>query len=164
MNWKSASKIVGKAAPLLGTALGGPAGAAIGTMVATALGVENTPDAVAQAVKNNPDASLKLRELELQNEQHIRDHIFRTLDAELKDIQNARETHKLSKMPALITITMTVFAAAYFASLIYVAFPYENREMVVGFGNQLITLWIGSVAYWIGTTRSSAEKNRIIGT
>lgn len=163
MNWKNISKIVGKAAPLLGTALGGPAGAAIGSMVANALGVENTPDAVAEAVKNNPEAVLKLKEFELQNEQHIRDYTFKVLDAELKDVQNARDVHKLSKMPALITATMTIFAAAYFAALIYVDFPQENREMVVGFGNQLITLWIGSVAYWIGTTRSSAEKNRIMG-
>ena len=76
MNWKSVSATVGKFAPVVGTALGGPAGAAIGTMVAAALGVADSPDAVDLAIKNDPQAALKLREFELANDQHIRDHIF----------------------------------------------------------------------------------------
>lgn len=163
MNWKSVSKLVGKAAPLLGTALGGPAGAAIGSMVATALGVENTPAAVAEAVKNNPEAALKLREFELQNEQHIRDHAFKVLDAELADVQNARSVHSMSMMPAAITVVLTVLNAAYGAALFYIDMPESNRDEISDFAQQLLILWVASVTYWIGTTRSSAEKNRIIG-
>lgn len=64
MNWKDIADTVGKLAPMLGTALGGPAGAAVGTMISVALGTENTPDAVAEAVKNDPAAAVKLAEIQ----------------------------------------------------------------------------------------------------
>jgi hypothetical protein len=67
MDWKDIASIVGKGAPLLGTLSGGPPGALIGGMIASALGSENTPEGVSAAIANNPDAYLKLKELELNN-------------------------------------------------------------------------------------------------
>lgn len=64
MEWKDIAGVVGKAAPLLGTLIGGPAGAAIGGLVASALGTENTPSAVSQALSINPDAAVKLAQIE----------------------------------------------------------------------------------------------------
>jgi hypothetical protein len=64
MEWRDLAGIVGKAAPILGTLIGGPAGAAVGGLVASALGVGNTPDAVSQALAVNPDAAVKLAEIE----------------------------------------------------------------------------------------------------
>lgn len=55
-------EIAGASLPALGTALGGPAGAAIGVALGKALGTDPTPDAVAAAL--NPDAAVKLREIE----------------------------------------------------------------------------------------------------
>lgn len=54
--------IAGISLPALGTALGGPAGAAIGVALGKALGTDPTPDAVAAAL--NPDAAVKLKEIE----------------------------------------------------------------------------------------------------
>lgn len=64
MKWKDIVGVVGNIAPVLGAALGGPAGGAVGAMIATALGVDNTPDAVAEAVKTNPEAAVKLAEIQ----------------------------------------------------------------------------------------------------
>ena len=64
MEWKDIAKMVGGAAPILGTLIGGPAGAAIGAMVASGLGVGNTPDEVSQALTINPDAAVKLKQIE----------------------------------------------------------------------------------------------------
>lgn len=64
MEWKDLGGIVGKTAPLLGTLLGGPAGAAIGSLVASAIGSEATPSAVSQAMQVNPDAAVKLAQIE----------------------------------------------------------------------------------------------------
>jgi hypothetical protein len=64
MEWKDIANTVGKAAPILGTLLGGPAGAAIGALVASALGTDNTPSAVSQALQTNPDAAVKLAQIE----------------------------------------------------------------------------------------------------
>lgn len=64
MEWKDIAKTVGAAAPILGTLLGGPAGATIGAMVASGLGAGNTPDEVSQALTVNPDAAVKLKQIE----------------------------------------------------------------------------------------------------
>jgi hypothetical protein len=52
LDWKDlVPRVIGLGAPLLGQALGGPLGAAAGTMLANALGAQAaTPDAVAGAI------------------------------------------------------------------------------------------------------------------
>lgn len=64
MNWRDLAETVGAAAPMLGTLLGGPAGGAVGAVIAAALGAPNEPDAVSKAISANPDAALKLRQIE----------------------------------------------------------------------------------------------------
>lgn len=63
-DWKDIAEKVGAFAPILGTLVAGPAGGAVGAMIASALGVANTPDAVHEALKVNPDAAVKLAQIE----------------------------------------------------------------------------------------------------
>lgn len=79
---------------------------------------------------------------------------------ELSDVQHARESHEYSKMPAIITCLMTAISIGYFVSLLLIDIPEANRDMVNNYGGQMIALWVASVVYWVGTTRSSAEKDR----
>lgn len=65
MNWSDIGSLVGKAAPLVGTLLGGPAGAAVGAMVANVLGVPNDPESVNSALVGNPDAYARIAELQI---------------------------------------------------------------------------------------------------
>lgn len=64
MNWSDIGSLVGKAAPIVGTLLGGPAGAAVGAMVASALGTSNDADAVSAALTGNPEALVRIQELQ----------------------------------------------------------------------------------------------------
>jgi hypothetical protein len=162
MSWQKIGKAIGKAAPLLGAALGSPAGAAIGELLANTLGVDATPSAVANAIKNDPQAALKLREFELANEQHIRDHAFRVLDVELKDVQNARAENKHSIMPALICGALTVLVGIGGIALFRYSIPEANSELAYILYGAILAKFGDSIAYWIGTTRSSAEKDRIL--
>jgi hypothetical protein len=59
-DWKSIAAAVGKVAPVLGAALAGPAGGAVGVLVQSALGV-NDPAQIPDAIASNPDAVIKLR-------------------------------------------------------------------------------------------------------
>ena len=67
--WESIKETVGSVAPMAGALLGGPAGGAVGAMIASALGVENNPDSVAKAIRADPQAAIKLRQIESQIEQ-----------------------------------------------------------------------------------------------
>lgn len=69
---KVGKKIAAAGAPLLGGLLGGPAGAAVGTIVAEALGVENDPDAIERAISVDPDAAVKLAEIEATHKVELR--------------------------------------------------------------------------------------------
>jgi len=64
MDWRDAAETVGKAAPMLGGLLYGKAGAGVGRLIAGALGVEDDPATVQKAMQADPDAALKVREVE----------------------------------------------------------------------------------------------------
>jgi hypothetical protein len=64
MNWSDIAKTVGEFAPMLGGLLAGPAGAAVGTMIASGLGVSPEPDEVSKALSVNPEAAVKIKQIE----------------------------------------------------------------------------------------------------
>lgn len=63
-DWKDLRNTVAKSAPVLGSLIGGPAGGAIGGLIALGLGVDATPDAVAKELAANPEAAIKLAQIE----------------------------------------------------------------------------------------------------
>ena len=91
MDWKSLGGIVGSAAPLLGGLLGGQGGAAIGSLIASGLGVGNTPSEVSQALQTNPDAAVKLKQIEA------------TRQVELQALVIQSEANRLAADTAAIT-------------------------------------------------------------
>lgn len=70
MDWKDIQADIAAAAPVLGTLVGGPAGTAIGSLIAAALGTPNDAAAVQAELKANPDAAVKLKQI--QSDQAVR--------------------------------------------------------------------------------------------
>jgi len=89
MNWSDLKPIVAKAAPILGTLVGGPAGAAAGGLIAAALGVSNDPDSVSTALLQNPDAYVKLQEIEANNRVQLQ-QLLVTAEANRLSASNAQ--------------------------------------------------------------------------
>ncbi len=88
MDWFDVAETVGKVAPLVGGALGGPAGAAVGGLAARLLGIEATPAALAQAV-NDPETAHKLHQLELDHREAL---TRMTLEAETSRLAEVNRT------------------------------------------------------------------------
>ena len=65
-----------------------------------------------------------------------------------------------SLMPALITLLLTVMVSGMLAAIYVVEIPETNRDFALMMFGNVFTLWGGSVVYWTGTSRSSAEKDR----
>ncbi len=159
MNWSDLKDAAGKAAPVLGSLLGGPAGGAVGALIANALGTDNDPEAVAHAL-TSPEQFAQLRKWAYENQQALEKIELDRLRAELADKANARENHKHSPMPAAVTVMMTLIVAALLWALFDMEIPEGNRDVAYMLFGQATALWGASVTYWVGTTRSSAEKDR----
>ena len=158
MDWKALAGKLSGFAPVIGTAIGGPAGGIVGSMVAAALGVEETPEAVAKELKHNPEAYIKLKKLESDERLKLQGYANDKLEAELRDLQHARDSHKHSKMPAIICLSLTALVGIGAYMLFTLPIPAENSSTAYLLFGTLLAKWGDSIAYWVGTTRSSAQK------
>ena len=107
MNWTDVAKSIGEYAPKVATVLamtgvGGPAAAAVaaaGSLISGALGVPNTPDDVSQAILTNPDAAVKLKQIEADHGDHLAQISAQTEASELaaatSSIHDVNETMKV---------------------------------------------------------------------
>ena len=181
MNWSDIGSIVGRAAPIVGTLLGGPAGAAVGALVASALNVSNDPDAVNAALAASPDAMIRITELQtnarVQLEQlAVQIETVRIqaagaqYQAEAADRDSARQL--AAKQPNdLIRPTLTVVTLA--GSLFVVvatmlgwanaAITDPTASLTVG---MVLGLWLGMtkevMGFWFGMTKESQKQNAIV--
>ncbi len=150
-NWKELGKRLLPLAPTVGAALGGPAGAIIGATLAARLNVSPTPTAISEALRANPEAKVRLDEMS--------DELAM---AYISDIQDAREEHKGHWMPPVLTLILGLMMAALGVGLFWQEIPGANRDMAnIEFGS-LLTAFGTAVAYWLGSSRGSAEKQQTI--
>lgn len=162
IDWGKVGRAIADSAPILGSVLGGPAGGAVGSIVASTLGTSASPEAVMEKLKADPDAMLKLQELERTRAKDLQDFQLETLRAELADTQSARAAHATHWMPSAITLALTVMVCAMGGSLLFYAVPPENKDMTVYLFGQITGTFTTAVAYWIGTSRSSLNKDRML--
>lgn len=89
-------KLAAKGLPMLGTLLGGPAGGAIGSLVASAIdGDVNDPAGMAEILTTNPEALVKLRELENSKVLRLQELVTQQALGELQE-----ETRQLGEIAA----------------------------------------------------------------
>lgn len=160
--WTDVGNTVARFAPVLGAVVGGPAGASIGGIVAAALGTNSTPDAVAAALAGDPDAAIKLREIEARNAEVLAAINLDTMRAMIDDRKHARSTHGGHWMTWLLTLALVVMVAATLAALMMIETPMANKDVVYLVVGQLIGTFTTACAYWIGSSRGSLEKQETI--
>jgi len=90
MKWNDIANVIGKVAPAIGTMIAGPAGAAVGEGLSIALGVANKPDAVAEALKTDPDAFVKIKQYQIEHKYDLEKLHLQAVSDDLADTQNAR--------------------------------------------------------------------------
>jgi hypothetical protein len=164
MNWQDLGKQVADFAPLLGTALGGSLGTGIGSIVASTFGTGNDPKQISQAITADPSAAIKLKEIELTHKTKLEQIALETTKAELADKQNARQTHNQSKMPAILSVGLTLLIVLIIYLLFFQPIPDGAKEVLYMLLGVAVKEWGGAMQYWFGTTRSSSEKTKLLTT
>lgn len=109
-------------------------------------------------------AELELRLTEVEHEKEIKlaELTQAQLQTEADDKKNARAEHKLSLMPAMLSLLLTCFIAGIVFLLFYVEMPEGSKEVLFMLLGIVVKEWGGAMQYWFGTTRGSEEKTRLL--
>ena len=172
MAWADVGKFIAKAAPVLGTVLGGPVGAitgAAGSLIASALGCEPDPGVIQQTVSRNPETLVKLKNLEIQQQAQILQWQNQQIQAELSDRMSARDRevelaksgHGASWATSIVSVIVTV---GFFAMLWLVLSGGKSELgdaglMLLG---TLVSAFGAVVNYYLGSSLGSTSKDAYI--
>jgi len=151
-------KVLGSIAPAIATAVAGPAGGAVVSAIAKQFGVEDNVDAVAKAVQADPEAALKLAQIDLEQ-----------FKAELANTADARDMQKVALQQSDVfskrfTMYLTTFwslsAVAYIAFITFSNIPDKN----VRFADTILGFILGTVVstllnFWFGSSIGSKDKD-----
>jgi hypothetical protein len=150
-------------APVLATAVAGPAGGAAVGWIASKLGIDDaTVEGVTQALTANPEMALKLKELDLEYAK-----------LEVADRDSARKAYaavatseyatKLEKMVVpLLALGVVGLAFALIAVLMFVNTPQDQQQLII-FALGFITSAAGQVlSFYFGSSQGSREKTKEI--
>ncbi len=147
MNPRDALNVIRKVAPAAASVLGTPLAGAATAIIASHLGTEPTPTAIAQTIQANPESAIKIASLEAD-----------LAKAAMADVQDARIRNHGHWMTWLVPlILLTLFAAAG-ASVFLVEVPLNNQRIADLLLGSLLGMTASGVAYWVGSSSGSAAK------
>jgi hypothetical protein len=144
--------MVSKFAPAIGTALGGPLGGLAVSAIAERLGVKDEVEAVTKAIKADPEAALKLQQLENEKFKAVladKDSA-RNREATIATSEKAPLLNKLIS-PALALIVVSAWVGIQF-TLINSTVPQEMRELVARVLGTLDGALMVILSYYFGAS------------
>ncbi|UZJ58540.1 hypothetical protein OKW98_18350 [Pseudomonas sp. KU26590] len=181
MKWSDIGNIVGKAAPVVGTLLGGPAGGMVGGLIANALNVSPDPESVNAALANDSGALLKIQELQINSKVQLEQLAVAAENnrlqaegaqfaAEAADRDSARQL--AAKQPNdLIRPAITIILLVGALSILVCIFTGVGLEalqnpVAASTISLLIGLWFSelkqTLGFYFGMTKESQTQNAIV--
>ncbi len=174
MDWSALVPLVASAAPTIGSLLGGlipfPGGAILGQVagkvLAEALGVPATPDAINTAITTGDPTVIqaKLSEAEARMQAEVEKH-----KADLADVANARQTNValvqagslIAWGPVIISTLVTLgFIGCVFALMILkIDFSNTSGQAFLILTGVLSQAFAQVTGYWLGSSAGSADKS-----
>ena len=151
-------KLLGSVAPALATVVAGNAGGVAVSAIAKVFGVEDTVEAVTQAIKTDPEAALKLAQIDLEQ---FKAELANTADARAMQVAALQQSDVFSKrFPMYLTSFWSLCAAVYIGIITFAVIPDKNirfADTILGFilGTVIATL----LNFWFGSSVGSKEKD-----
>jgi hypothetical protein len=170
MEWGDVGKIIAKIAPLAGTALLGPAGGVVGGIIASLFGVDAAPDQVVQAIQADPQAALKLKELEFNHKLELEKMILDAERMRLADVADARRrevegTKVTGKRDINLYMLAWVLVLGFFAlvaTLIFRALPPDSSGVIYMLFGSLSAGFVAVTQYFFGSSKGSDDKTVLL--
>ena len=161
------SNVVGKAAPALGAAIGGPIGLGVGSIIggiATLFGGDaDDPDNLSTIIEKDPNAALKLREFELTHLAALETiSANRVRDAQQREIAYTTTTGKRDWLLAFLVVAIVV---GFFGCIGIVAFTTADktdRDLFYTLLGTLTFAFSSVVSYYLGATYPKEAQQRVV--
>ena len=146
-------------APVLATAVAGPAGGAAVGWIASKLGIDDaTVEGVTQALTGNPEMAMKLKELDLE---------YAKLEAQDRDsarkayaqVATSEYATKLDKVVVpVLALGVVGLAFTLIGVLMFVNTPQDQQQIII-FALGFITSAAGQVlSFYFGSSQGSKDK------
>lgn len=158
MNWTILKDIVSSAAPLLGNALLSPFGGTVGTLIAHAFGCASSDaESIVAAVRNDPEAAIKLRGLELEHEDLL-------AKLNVTDIQDARKHDSEMEVKGYGWVVPTlalIVVLGFIAVTLFLAFDkvdaseYQILYLMLGQFSAGFTMCL---SFYFGSSNNQSKK------
>jgi hypothetical protein len=150
-------------APVLATAVAGPAGGAAVSWIASKLGIpDDTVEGITEALTGNPEMAMKLKELDLE---------YAKLDAQDRDsarqayaqVATSEHATKLDKaVVPLLALGTVALAFLFIGILIFIDVASDQQQMII-FALGFITSSAGQVlSFYFGSSQGSKDKTKEI--
>lgn len=167
--WDKIKEYVGPVAPMIGSLVGGPAGGAVGTLIASALGVEDNPIAIEDELRRNPDALLKIKELELTHKVEFEKLTLEDTKVRLLDTQDARHA-EIERMKAggsneFMYYLAGAIVCGFFLVIIglfFKAIPDASKDVAYILLGTLGAEFGQVVRYFFGSSKGSSDKTAML--
>jgi hypothetical protein len=150
-------------APVLATAVAGPAGGAAVGWIASKLGIDDaTVEGVTQALTGNPEMAMKLKELDLEYaklEAQDRDSARKAYSA----VATSEHATKLDKVVVpVLALGVVGLAFTLIGVLMFVNTPQDQQQIII-FALGFITSAAGQVlSFYFGSSQGSKDKTEEI--
>jgi hypothetical protein len=143
-------KLLGNIAPAIATAVAGPAGGAVVSAIAKQFGVADNADAVTQAINADPEAALKLAQINLDE---FKIEEANTVDARAMQVAAVQQSDVFSKRFTMyLTIFWSIAAVSYISVITFCVIPEKN----IRFADTILGFMLGTVVatllnFWYGS-------------
>jgi hypothetical protein len=144
-------------APALATAVAGPLGGAAVSAIAGKFGVTDSVEAVAKAIAGDPDAALKLAEIDLK--QFELENEDRASAREMQIAALQQEDWFAKNFLYIFTSVWSIFAMVYFAFVTFGTVAESGVRMADTILGVLIgTVLTGFFNFFFGSSKGSKDK------
>ena len=151
--------IVGALAPTLGAALGGPIGGQAGGILASVLGVKNTPVEIEKAMNNiTADQMVELKKAEKEFEVRMKELDVDVFKLETQDIQDARKRFSGDWTPKFLgSLTVVGFIGYIFMITVY---PIDDSsdDIVMLILGYLSGIASAVISFYFGSSNKQTDK------
>ena len=180
MEWKDVGSGIANVAPVIANVIGSIAGGTIvggaaekvvsGLLSLFGLKPDATPDQLNNAIAQDPQAALKLRQAEMEYNLALNKQKLDDQQAFLNDIQNARnmmvETTKATgKRDVNLYALAWLIVAGFFmltCLLVFKDLPKDSNGVIFMLFGALSAAFGSVVGYFFGSSKSSGEKTELL--